>query len=207
MTPGTKLGPLPVWAWGLLVLGGVGLGLYLRRRSGSNATSVGTPIGSSVDPLSALGGATTGTSSDGSAATGYGIDPTFAGMLADSNSALVNESSILAGLTGQSVDSALGVASTALGQAADLFSTVRTAPVYVIASSPASSSPQGVDTITPTTTLTTTPTSPAPAASVAPSAPHAPTIDAAAVGQQDIKLAPSVVQGSSNILAHGAQVT
>lgn len=141
MTPGSKIGGLPAWAWGLVVLGGLGVGLWLRHRS-SSPTSVGVPVSTG-----GFLGATGGGASDGTPAgsiTG-GMDPLFAGMLADSNNALVNESAILAGLTGQAVDGALGVASTTLGQATALFSTFTTltAPVFTQPASPAGGSPSG----------------------------------------------------------------
>jgi len=139
-----KIGPLPTWAWGLVLLGGLGLGLYLRRHSSSSPTASLVSAGSPVDSLAAGGGG-----SDGSGTSGVstGMDPALAQMLSDSQSALVNESSIFSGLAAGSVQAALDAAQGALA----LGATVATTPpvIYTIGSSPAGSSPAGTTTPTP----------------------------------------------------------
>jgi hypothetical protein len=48
-----KLGPFPVWAWGVAIAGGLVLGIYLRRRAASSSTNPNQAIG---DYLAAAGG-------------------------------------------------------------------------------------------------------------------------------------------------------
>jgi hypothetical protein len=161
-----KIGGLPTWAWGLVLLGGLGVGLYLRRRGGS-------PTAGAV-PTSTAGllGAAGGGGSDGAGSAGSitgGIDPMLAQLVADSNSALVNESGVLAGLTGQAVDGALGAATTIFGMATSsggLFGgnpNVGPTVTYNIGASPAGSSLAGTTTPTPAASSPLAP-DPAPAA-------------------------------------------
>lgn len=171
MTPGTKLGPLPAWAWGLVILGGLGLGLYLRRHSSSSPTA---SLVSAGGPVASLGSGGGGSIGDGTGGTSTGMDPLLAQLLADSSSALVNESGVFAGLAAQSVQGALDAANGALSLGATV---AQTPPViYTIGASAAGSSPAG------TTSLTSTPTTPVPSApysAPAPVAAPAPVITAA----------------------------
>ena len=65
-----KVGGLPVWAWGALVLAAVGLGLYLRSRSGGS-TAVAQPDSSTpTDPGSGSAGGGDTTGADNSALSG-----------------------------------------------------------------------------------------------------------------------------------------
>lgn len=158
-----KIGPLPTWAWGLVLLGGLGLGLYLRRHSSSSPTASLVSAGGAVGTLGAAGGG-----SDGSGTSGVstGMDPLFAQLLSDSQNALVNESGIFAGLAAQSVQGALGAAQGALS----LGATVATTPpvIYTIGASPAGSSPAGTNGNPPSGDKTVYPPAAPPAPKVNP---------------------------------------
>lgn len=58
-----KYGGLPVWAWGLVAVGGIGVGLYFYNRN-KTASATATPTGATTD--------TTGTTDASVGTTGYG---------------------------------------------------------------------------------------------------------------------------------------
>lgn len=142
-----KIGPLPTWAWGLVILGGLGLGLYLRRHSAASPTASIVSAGGPVATLGAGGGGSVG---DGTSGVATGMDPILAGILSDQSSALVNESSIFAGLAAQSVQGALDAAQSVLATATIPSNPYFSAPPpMTIGSSPAGSSPAGTTTAAP----------------------------------------------------------
>lgn len=164
MSPSTKLGPLPAWAWGLVILGGIGLGLYLRRGSKSSPQASLVSAGGPVASLGAAGGGSDG--SDVGISTG--MDPLLAQILSDQSSALVSESGIFAGLAAQSVQGALDASQSVLGTWSELVQKVTTQPiVYTVGSSPAGSSPVGTTTPPPPAAVTTLTDRPTPSLSTA----------------------------------------
>lgn len=196
MTPGTKLGPLPAWAWGLVLLGGLGLGLYLRRGSKSSPTASLVSAGGPVASLGAAGGGSDG----GAVGVSTGMDPVLASLLADSNSALVSESGYFAGLAGQSLDTASQALFASFGFAGTVMDHYTSQPpVIVIGSSPAGSSPAG----------TSTPISPQPREPVVvPLPPYSPppVLSTPTLYARQGPTQPTLVPGTSTIRRPGAQL-
>jgi hypothetical protein len=77
VTPQTKIAGLPAWAWGLVLLGGVGVGLYLRKRAKGSATTMGVPSSGSVLGA-ASGGGSSGTDAGAGGLTMSALDPYLA---------------------------------------------------------------------------------------------------------------------------------
>lgn len=96
-----KLGPLPAWGWGVIVIAGVVF--YLRRRATSSGTSASTASGgltSASVPFGGSSGGTTGASSSG-----------YAPTLSDQLGTLTQDVASLQGLNQQ-----LGLGPTGNGQ-------------------------------------------------------------------------------------------
>lgn len=88
-----KLGPLPVWGWGIVLGGGLLLGIYLRKRF-ANASS-GPAGGGSVPSSSSPAGADTSGGSVGSS-----VAPSDSGLTADLENALLNSQNQLVSTVG-----------------------------------------------------------------------------------------------------------
>lgn len=94
-----KAGPLPVWGWGVVGLGGLLLGVYLRKRL-SHGVGPAAPTGSPPSvPTAAVDTSGTGAS----APQGGGLDPNLAALLANSQQSLVElaSASTYAGIEAQ----------------------------------------------------------------------------------------------------------
>ena len=63
-----KLGPLPVWAWGAIGVGGIGVLYYLHKKGSSSSSSAAMPATAAQPATGTLGGFDTG----GGGATGGG---------------------------------------------------------------------------------------------------------------------------------------
>ena len=113
---GKKVGPLPVGAWAVVLVAGLGLGLFLRHRAnaagagptasaGSPATSAAVPSSGSADQSS--GGA--------SASSGYDLSGLFGDLIGGFGNLASNE--VFAGI--QSQQNAQNFATSTFGSALD----------------------------------------------------------------------------------------
>lgn len=198
MNLGKKMGGLPVGVWLAVAALGVGLGLYLRHRAANSSATTIDSGGSSLGGVPTTGDVGAATAGGGVAAPSSGLDPNLEALLANSQSALVASQQTASDLAAYSVGQATGLGAQALGllAGAPLFNP-QAPVVYVVPSS----SGGGGGTTTQVTPLATTTPTPTPAAVTG----YHPTINAAAVGAQDIARSAGVVQQSQTILSKGQQ--
>jgi hypothetical protein len=138
-----KVAGVPAWGWGIAIVGGLVLGIYLRRKSKTaSLATAGVPF-ATVPNLSEFGGATGGGGPSGVAPAPSGLDPGLEELLGSSMSELVNSESILAQLADSSTRGALGLAQTTTAGAFQLASsamafTAQPAPAPIIIQMPSS---------------------------------------------------------------------
>lgn len=116
-----KLGPLPGWAWLLVLGGGVLAGIYLRRRlanASSAAGQAGVAPANTTVPAGTDGSGGGGSVGAGVAPAASGLDPNTEALLASTQSTLLGGFDELVNQTSTLVSGLLGTvnANTALAQ-------------------------------------------------------------------------------------------